>query len=463
MLPVLALIDSDAQRRVTAEPQMGAAHKPQAAATAVLTTAAANAVLAVVSLVTGVLAARLLGPEGRGHLAAAQAVGTLVGAIGALSLGEALVYFVGRRRRSPMVVLHTATLFATASTVVVTGLAVLVMPRLLSGQPAAIGAARAYTFIGLTFVLLGFPISFMRAIQRYGLWNLLRLIAPLCWLLALVLFTLTGTREVQPLIVAFLGLQVLFIPLVWLLARRLHREKGGVDFTLIKPMLLYGTPLFMATLPQALNLRFDQLLIANIETADQLGLYAVSVSWAGLGLPLMAAIGSVLFPKLAAMEPEDARGALARSSRTGVVIACFIGCVSAVSAPVLVPLLFGRSFSVPLALPLLLAAATSVLGLIGIIEEGLRGVGEPRSVLIGELAGLAVTVLVLFTLVPRIGITGAAVASLAGYTTIAAILAWRIGVRINLRASELFVPRRRDLEDMVNRVRAMTTRRGRIR
>jgi O-antigen/teichoic acid export membrane protein len=428
---------------------------PKPAAAAVLTTAAVNVALAVIALLTGVLAARLLGPDGRGYLAAAQAAGTLVGAIGSLSLGEALVFFVGRQSRRPMVVLQTAALFAGASTVVLVGGALLLMPHLLAGQQAAVGAARAYTFIGLIFVLLGFPITFFRALQQYGMWNVLRLISPLCWLAALILFTLTGTRRVVPLIITFVLLQSLFIPFVWHLARARVSGKAGIDYSLVGPMLRYGTPLFLAALPYTLNLRLDQLIIANVETADQLGLYAVSVSWAGLSLPIMAAIGSVLFPRLASMDREAALATLASCSRVGVVLACIIGGVSAFTAPTLIPLLFGSSFAVPLALPLLLAGATSILGLNGIIEEGLRGLGEARSVLTGEATGLTVTVLLLFVLVPRMGITGAGAASLAGYAAVTLTLAWSTTAHTGIRLSKLLLPNITDVRHIVNSARGV--------
>lgn len=433
-----------------AEPAVSESPAPRAT-TAVLGTAGANLLLTVISLVTGVLAARLLGPEGRGHLAAAQAIGTLVGAAGSLALGEALVYFVGRRVRPPLVVLRTATLVAAGSTVVWIAIAWFIMPVVLAGQPEAVGAARAYAFVGLPFVLVGFPVTLLRATQRYGTWNTLRLFAPLSWLLALVLFTMTQKAAVTPLIIVFIMFQMLLTPVVWVIAGRGQRETPRVDLTLMKPMMRYGTPLFLAMLPTALNLRFDQVLIANMESADQLGLYAVSVSWAGLGLPLMTAIGSVLFPRLAAMDIGDAWKTFARSSRAGVMIAIVIGIVSACTGPFLIPSLFGRAFSVPLTVPLVLAAATSVLGLNGILEEGLRGLGEPRIVMIGELAGLALTVLLLLVLVPVAGIGGAAVASLVGYTVVTAALVWRVRVQSQIRVSDLLVPRRDDVSGLVGR------------
>lgn len=445
------------------EPPLTDPPLPQAATRGVLITAAANALLAVIALATGVLAARLLGPAARGHLAAAQAIGTLVGALGALALGEALVFSIGRRTRRPMVVLRTAALVAIGPTVTLIVLAWAIMPSLLAGQPDAVAAARAYALVGVPFVLLGFPISLLRALQRYGLWNVVRLVTPLCWLAALLWATMDRSRAVAPLVITFIFLQMLFVPIIWMLARKQDRGPARIDFGLVRPMLSYGAPLLLATLPHALNVRLDQLVLANMETAEQLGLYAVSVSWAGLGLPLMTAIGSVLFPKLATMGPSDAREMLARSSRAGVLAAVVIGAASALTAPVVVPWLFGRVFAVPILLPLMLAAAAAVLGLNGVIEEGLRGLGEPRSVLVGELVGLGATGLLLLTLVPRVGIAGAAVASLGGYSMVTATLAWRIRSRLDVRVSDLLVPRATDLRDLAARARAVrSTMRGRV-
>lgn len=432
---------------------------PQGATTAVLTTATANLALAIVALVTGVLAARLLGPERRGHLAAAQVVGTLVGTLGTVCLGQSLVFFVGTRTRSPMVVLKTAAVFAAIWTVLLTALSVLLMPYLLAGQPAAVDGARAYCFFGLTLVFLGFPIVLLRALQHYILWNILRLIAPSCWVAALVLFTVTETRDTVALITTFLFLQMLFVPLVWVLAARRGGTRGHIDISLIRPMLGYGLPLLIAILPREMNFRFDQLMIANVASSQDLGRYAVSVSWAGLSLPLIGAIGYILMPRLTAMNQRDARAALARSSRAGVAISLILGVISALTGPIFVPYLFGQAFSVPIALPLVLAAATSLLGLNGIIEEGLQGMGEPRSVLMGELAGLAVTIPLVIALVPRLGITGAAVASLAGYSVVCLTLSWRVNIRLGIGWSELLVPRHTEFWQLFERLRAVMLRR----
>ena len=50
---------------------------------------------------TGIISVRTLGAEGRGVLAAAQTIGTLVGTYSMLSLGESLIFFVRTRARRP--------------------------------------------------------------------------------------------------------------------------------------------------------------------------------------------------------------------------------------------------------------------------------------------------------------------------------------------------------------------------
>ena len=64
----------------------------------VVMTAGTNLVLASLGLVTGILAARLLGPVGRGELAAIQTWPSVMATIAMLGLPEAVVYFSAKER-----------------------------------------------------------------------------------------------------------------------------------------------------------------------------------------------------------------------------------------------------------------------------------------------------------------------------------------------------------------------------
>jgi O-antigen/teichoic acid export membrane protein len=71
---------------------------------------------------------------------------------------------------------------------------------------------------------------------------------------------------------------------------------------------------------------------------------------------------------------------------------------------------------------LVLVPAAGVLGLNLVLQEGLRGLGRPYAVLQAELAGLAVTAVALVALLYPMGILGAAIASLLGYSTVTVVL-----------------------------------------
>lgn len=424
------------------------------AAGAVVRTATTNGLIAVISLATGILVARLLGPEARGHLAAAMVLGSIVGALGAIALGESLVFFIGRRRASPVVVLKSVIALALMSSAVVLTIGFLLTPLILRGQPGAVAPARTYLFIGLTYILLGFPITFFRSMQQYRLWNRLRLISPACWLGTVLLFVVLGEAELVPIIAVFIVSQALCAPFVWRLVRRFGSRTERADRALFAPMARFGLPLLLATLPQTLNLRLDQLFIANLANAGDLGLYAVSVSWAGMGLPLVAAIGSVLFPSLASKRGAGAGTSFGRATRGATIIALFVSASAAVSAPFMIPLLFGEEFAVPVRLSVLLGGATVFLGVNDVLEEGLRGLGKPRVVLTAELVGLLATVGTLALLVPHLGITGAALSSLAGYVLITATLLWFIRSEVGLAPSSVVAPRLSDLKEVSSRLRA---------
>ena len=67
----------------------------------ILKTFGANILLACISVITGTLLARLLGPAGRGELAASTVWGGFLLGVGSLGLPQAIVYFSGRNCRDP--------------------------------------------------------------------------------------------------------------------------------------------------------------------------------------------------------------------------------------------------------------------------------------------------------------------------------------------------------------------------
>ena len=133
-----------------------------------------------------------------------------------------------------------------------------------------------------------------------------------------------------------------------------------------------------------------------------LGLYVVAVAWSGAAIPLLSAVGPVLFPTLSAsLNVGEQRHRLARALRFTALGAGCLTIVVFTLTPIMIPLLFGEAYkaAVPAALVLVLASGLNGINLT--LADGLRGLGRTRSILVSETLGLAVTCALLVVLLRR--------------------------------------------------------------
>lgn len=393
-------------------------------------TAGTNGVLALLGLATGTLAARLLGPQGRGELAAIQLWPTFLATLAVLGLPEALVYHSARTPERAGRYLGSAMALALLGSVPFMLVGYLAIPFLLAAQSAEIvQAARWYLLIVPVFALVGLPYHPLRGLNRFLVWNALRLLAPLAWLVVLLGAVVTGWSRPPELAFAYLALlALLFFPVFVVVARHVRRPFRP-DVGDWGPLLRYGLPAMASTLPQMLNYRLDQLLMMAFLPAQPLGFYVVAVTWGGMVQPLVSALGTTLFPHVASQaDPALQARALARGVRVGLWVSAGLGALLLALTPLGLPLLFGKGFEAAVPAALVLVVASAVAAFNGVVEDGLRGLGRPSAVLWAELAGAAVTALALLMLLPQAGIMGAALASLLGYAA-ATLMLIALGLR----------------------------------
>jgi O-antigen/teichoic acid export membrane protein len=150
--------------------------------------------LAVLGVVTGILAARLLGPSGEGELAAIQTWPLLLGTLAMPGLDSALVYFIARQPEKGRQFTSTAVLIGLFSSLIVGAVAWLALPFLLSAQqPQVVSAARVFLLIGAIYAVVGIPHGSLRGAHALTAWNLFRIAPGIAWLCILVIFLLLGS------------------------------------------------------------------------------------------------------------------------------------------------------------------------------------------------------------------------------------------------------------------------------
>jgi O-antigen/teichoic acid export membrane protein len=384
----------------------------------------ANAVLGLVGLASGVLAARLLGPAERGRLAAIQGWPVMLAALGMLGLQEAIVFFGAKRREDVGDVAASATLFAFAGGSLVTAVGWVAMPVLLSSQNSqVVGAARVYLLIFAVNALSGYLTFGLRAQQRWVLWNVTRVVLPLVWLIVLLGCWLLRTRDAVHVALAYLAAAVATSVVMFLLGHSLIGRSARPQARWTRPLFRFGIPMLLSTMSQTLNFRFDQLLMATLLQPDVLGVYAIAVAWSAIPAPVTAAIAAVLFPMVSAETNLRRRQDLLYTAVVAtVVVGLTINILLALATARLLPFLFGKSFAVAVNVAYVLIGAGVFASMNIVLEEGLKGLGKARAVLAAELSGLITTVVLLSLLLKRLGAWGAAWTSLAAYGVTTLIL-----------------------------------------
>ncbi|GIU83798.1 MAG: hypothetical protein KatS3mg008_0573 [Acidimicrobiales bacterium] len=428
-----------------------------------LVTTATNLLGTAVNVATGLLVARLLGPTGRGELSAIMTIPTLLGALATLGLPEALVWAAAAEREKSGRLLSTCLVLTLAASLIFAALGWLLLPAALASQePEVVRAARFYLLQVPVAAVMSVAPQTLRARGDFVVWNAVRTWFPLAWLLVLVGWSFPEHRSAAAVAMTFVAVRALLTPVaLGISVLRLDRRDLRPDPRQVKRLLRFGIPNVLAVLPTMMNVRLDQVVMAAVLPARELGHYAVAVAWGTLSLPVLLAVGNVLLPRLAAEDDRARRRRmLIRAIRGGIVLSGVSGALLAASAPVAVPLLFGEAFASAVPAALILCLAGAVHSLNWVLREAARGLGRPGAVLRAELTGLAVTVVGLALLLPRFDIVGAALATVLGYATVFAALVNLVAHAAGISLSEAFALRASDVTMLVGSLREAVRLRG---
>lgn len=424
-------------------------------------TVVVNLGMLVINALTGILLARLLGPERRGELAAVMLWAVSLGTIAALGVPDAVVFQVARAREQAGRILASAGALNLLTSALFTMAAWFVVPLALGQQDESTkDLARLLVLVIPIYVVAGAPAAALRGSGEFGRWNLLRTFAPTLWLATILVAELTGHLTVPFLTGGFIASQAVLLFLSLSIGGPKVGGRFRVESRRWRSMLRFGLPGVLSTVPSMANLRLDQMLLAAFVSNGRLGLYVVAVAWAGVLSPVLAAFGTVLFPRLASeMDGLVRLQVLGRGVRMAVLVASFLGAVALVGTPFGITLLFGDSYSGSIPSAMILVVAGAIQGVATVLEEAWRGLGRPIEVLRAEAGGLVATGVLLTVLLPSLDIVGASIASLGGYLTTLVILLVRLRSQHQVRLRTL-VPGRDEVRDVSSTVTSRLVRRS---
>ncbi len=202
---------------------------------------------------------------------------------------------------------------------------------------------------------------------------------------------------------------------VWL-TWRARPGRLQLDLATMRKLFGYGIRSNTSTTSSFLNQRLDQLVISAFLSASQLGLYVVAVTFTMVAPLIGGAIAIAALPNIARLGHASERTVLARR---------LVGLT-------LIRLFFGHAFVAGANITRVTAVASISFATTRSLEAVLRGIGRPLAAGLAEFVALGATVVGLSTLLPLLGLIGAAWASLIAYSVSGAWMAFRISSLIDL-------------------------------
>lgn len=418
--------------------------------------------LTIANLLVGVLAARLLLPAGRGELGQVILWPTLIAALGAFSIPDAMIYFMAHRRESARDVVASAFALAGMLALVLCGVALAITPHIYGKMgPEVRFAAYLYILYIPTGYIGTYIVAMFQGRLMFDQWNLLRTLVSVSYAVyALAIWLLFGASVLGFAVASLLASATVAAVGSIMLARRgwlglrPHRR-------LMTGMLGFGGRLHIAELLGLANQRIDQILITRWLTSHEYGYYLVALSVWGSSVGIVLLLGQLMFPKVASeTRIENKAEALGRYMRLALSLAVIGTVLLVVLAPWLVVLAFGAAFRP--AVPVLQILSIGIAPVAGkaLLIQAFKAFGRPRTIILAECLALAVNVVGLSVMIPRYGIHGAAAVLIASQTVGCIALALLLRHQIGISLRSILVPTQGDVRFVVGRLREMLGRRA---
>jgi O-antigen/teichoic acid export membrane protein len=175
------------------------------------------------------------------------------------------------------------------------------------------------------------------------------------------------------------------------------------------------------------------------------GVYSVATSLAELLLFVPLAIRLSLFPIISAGTTADANRLTPAACRHTLLLTSILALILVTAGPLAIHRLYGEVYAGAIIPLLLLLPGIILLSQSMIIFSDLSGRGKPGVAVVSTLLSLMLTIILDFVLIPKYGITGAALASSCAYMINFVVGGFFFTYHSGLSWRELFLFRKSDL------------------
>jgi O-antigen/teichoic acid export membrane protein len=335
-------------------------------------------------VISGILVARILGPEKRGYLALLVLFPVILSQLGSLGLPQAATYFIAMNRDDVRIIysrLKVPILVQVLVLVIIHLVIVSLYVRHGSQEVLLAGYLSLAVIPGMLTQQYGLAI--LQGCQMYRPFNVMRLMPAIMYAILILSIFLARVASLSSITFVWVcsyiiaGLFAAYFATYRGLKLAGNRDKER-SYSLPK-MLKFGLKGLLGTVSPMQNFRIDQLVAGLFLSPAALGLYVVGQAFTNLVRFIAQSASMVEYPAVVANGSNKTAKQLIRRFFVGVSILNGVVVLALIALmPILVTFLFGKAFSgsIPIARLLLLGAYFESLR--RILVEGMRGMGKPE-------------------------------------------------------------------------------------
>ena len=376
---------------------------------------------------TGILTARLLGPYGRGELAAVTVWPITLIFLCSFGLERTLIYFAGKSRDDISPVASSAMGIGAVQTAAAILIGWLAIPIALRGYGTpAIRWSLVFLLAAPIVRLDSLQGSLLLGTLRTRPYNFLAGFSSVFYAAGIAALFLRNIPSVSGIVIVRLLGVVLAACMGFKIIRQELRMKWSWNRAVAAEMTKYGLKTNLGELSYFMNNRLDQLLMSLLLPGATLGIYVAAVAFSDALCILPRGIAIVT---LATGSNSNPTTAMLWTKRSLTLTAAWVlpaALLMWILCPVLIPRLFGHAFAGAILPCRILILGSCAMSFTGVLSESARSVNHPEIPSYAEFSALLVTAGLLLLLLKPFGAVGAAIASSAAYAWALAFTAFMV-------------------------------------
>ncbi len=404
----------------------------------------------VLGIASSVILARALGPSGRGVLALSMLIPSLLSTFLNLGVSPANVYHISTKKFTSQTVIRCSLQLWLLLSIL--GIAIGVLCIVVWGNTWFPNIPQPYLYACLALfpliLLNSFLTSILQGQQRFKEYNIATLVLPVLQLMLIFIFLWILNLGVMGAISSqAIGCFVALVIGSFLLGRAMWVKEDKEQVSKCRQKTIgYGFRVHLSNIMAFVNYRADMFILNLFMAPSFVGIYTMAVGLAEKLWLLSQGISTVLLPKLGELhENEKKRRELTPFIARWVLVITFTGSVILwFMIPYIILFLYGEDF-IGAVNPFRILLVGITLGASSrVLANDLAARGKPEFNFYSSIVIVTMNIVLNILLIPRYGMTGAAIATSTAYSVnfFIKIFLYKYLSQCNLR--QIFMPNNLD-------------------